>query len=81
MNDLLYDDVKEYLLHGIIPQNIPSSKSNFIATARKYQIDPKGHLTRQNKYVVRISEQEKLYQVFHAGHSGRTACWEKIRDR
>ena len=80
MDDGLYDDVRIFLVHGIIPQNIPSTKSNFIATARKYQINEKGCLMRKKKYVVRQSEQEKLFAELHA-HSGRTACWERIRER
>ena len=80
MDDSFYDQVKDFLMHGIIPENIASTKSNFIATARKYRINARGFLTRQNKCVVRASEQELIFTTFHK-HSGRQACWERIKQR
>ena len=80
MDDQSYDDVKKYLQTGEIPKNVPSTRGNFIATANKYALNSRGFLTRQNRQVVRISEQEDLYNAFHR-HSGRTACWERINAR
>ena len=80
MQDQLYQDVKHYLQTGEIPNNVPSTRANFIAAARKCVINARGFLTRQNKPIVRISEQDALFEAFH-DHSGRTACWERIKQR
>ena len=80
MEDKLYDDVKNFLQTGEIPQIVPSTRANFIATAGKYAINARGYLTRQNRCVVRISEQNRIWESYHS-HSGRTACWERIKAR
>ena len=80
MQDKLYQDVKNYLETGEMPQEVPLTKSNFIATAGKYSINERGFLTRKNKLTVRISEQAGIYEAFH-NHSGRAACWERINAR
>ena len=80
MDDSLYDQVKEFLINGTIPENVASTKSNFIATARKYKLNPRGYLTRQDKCVIRASEQELVFLDLHR-HSGRQACWERIKQK
>ena len=80
MNDQTYEDVKNFLQNGEVPQNVPSTRGNFLATAAKYEVNARGYLTRQNKPVVRMSEQEAIFKAFH-DHAGRTACWERIKAR
>ena len=80
MEDILYQDVKHYLQTGEIPNNVPSTRANFIAAAEKCTLNARGFLTRQNKPIVRMSEQEAIYEEFH-DHSGRTACGERIKAR
>jgi len=80
MEDKLYEDVKKYLQKEEVPLNVPSTRANFIATSRKYSINARGFLTRENKPVVRVSEQEAIFEAFH-DHAGRTACWERIKAR
>ena len=80
MENKLYQDIKNYLQTGDIPQNVPSTRANFIAAANKCVLNANGYLYRQNKPIVRISEQEAIFGAFH-DHSGRTACWERIKAR
>jgi glycerol-3-phosphate responsive antiterminator len=80
MDDELYDQIKEYLTNGTIPENVISTRSNFIAKAKKYKINKKQFLTRNGKLVVVASMELKLWQVNHK-HSGRIACWERIKKR
>ena len=76
----MYQDVQKYLKNGEIPETVSSTRANFIATAEKYAINARGYLTRQNKPVVLVSEQDAIFEAFH-DHAGRTACWERIKAR
>lgn len=80
MEDILYEQVRQYLLKNKIPKNLKTSKSNWLATARKYEINNKGFLIRNQKIVVRASLQEKVFEEMHR-HSGRISCWERIKKR
>ena len=80
MDDLLYEQVRQYLLKQKIPKNLKTSKSNWLATARKYEINNKGCLIRNRKIVVKVSLQEKIFEEMHR-HSGRISCWERIKKR
>ena len=80
MNDELYDQTMEYLRTGNIPEKVTSTRSNFIAKAKKYKINKKQFLTRYGKLVVRASMELKLWVENHK-HSGRIACWERIKKR
>ena len=75
-----YNDIKTFLIHGRYPKEYSSNKSNFVATARKYKINKKGNLLRDGKLVVKNSSKQKIFDALH-NHSGRTACWERIRAR
>lgn len=80
MENSTYNAIRFYLGTGRITSNLPSTKSNFIATAKKYKINKKGFLTRGGKIVVKKIHEEKIFAQFHK-HSGRNACWEKIKQR
>ena len=79
-DDILYEQVRQYLLKKKIPKNLKTSKSNWLATARKYEINNKGCLIRNKKIVVKASLQEKVFEEMHR-HSGRISCWERIKKR
>ena len=80
MDDKLYDQTMEYLRTGNIPENVASTRSNFIAKAKKYKINEKQFLTRNGKLVVMASMELKLWVENHK-HSGCIACWERIKKR
>ena len=80
MNDQKYEETKNYIATGKIPKHLPSTKSNFIATSKKYKLNKKGFLIRDNKVVIQAKNQEQIWVENHK-HSGRTACWERIKKR
>ena len=80
MDDQKYEETKNYIATGKIPKHLPSTKSNFIATSKKYKLNKKGFLIRDNKVVIQAKNQEVIWKAFH-NHSGRSACWERIKKR
>ena len=80
MDTKLYRDTKKFVKHGAIPKQLPSTRSNFIAQAKKYKVNRKGVLMRDKKPVVQMSQRDKIFEAMHQ-HSGRTPCWERIRER
>ncbi len=80
MDDQKYEQTKTYIATGKIPKNLPSTKSNFIATSKKYKLNKKGFLIRDNKVVIQAKNQGQIWKAFH-NHSGRSACWERIKKR
>ena len=80
MNNEDYNYVRIFLVTKKVPANIRQTKSNFIALSKKYKINQKGFLTREGKIVVKKFHEEKIFREFHK-HSGRNACWEKIKQR
>ena len=80
MEEEIYDATHAYLTSKIIPTNVPSTVSNFRATAKKYEINKNGYLTREGKIVVKANMQEEVFLQLHH-HSGRIACWERIKKR
>jgi len=75
-----YQNIKKYLTQGTYTKTYSSNKSNFVATARKYRLNKKGNLMRNGKLVVTMAMRQKIFDALH-NHSGRTACWERIRAR
>ena len=66
MDAVLYKGTFDYLKNGILPPKFSSNKANFIATAKKYQIDKNGYLiTRNSKKCVLDTERESLFHAFH----------------
>ena len=80
MDDELYDQTMDYLRTGNIPEKVTSTRSNFIAKAKKYKINKKQFLTRYGKLVVKASMEKQMFLENHK-HSGRIACWERIKKR
>jgi glycerol-3-phosphate responsive antiterminator len=80
MEDELYDQTMEYLRTKHIPEKVTSTRSNFIAKAKKYKINKKQFLTRYGKLVVKASMEQQMFLENHK-HSGRIACWERIKKR
>ena len=80
MNDLKYHEVQAYLMDNTLPECYDSTKSNFVAMARNYELNRQGNLMRKNKMVVKFSMREEIFNALH-NHSGRTACWERINAR
>ena len=80
MQDQIYQQVKRYLIDSTLPKSYDSTKSNFVAMAKKYELNKKGNLMRKKKLVVRHSDRDKIFDALHQ-HSGRTACWERINAR
>lgn len=60
-----YEDVNQFLLFGILPQQFTSTKANFIVRANKFVIDSVGNLTRQNKRVIVDAEKELIFEALH----------------
>jgi len=80
MDEKKYNDTKRYLQTGNLPEHVPSTRSNFIATSKKYKLNKKGFLTRDNKIVINANMQAHVFKQEH-NHSGRIACWERIKKR
>lgn len=75
-----FEQIKEFLTHGIIPEELTSTKGNFIATARKFSLNKKNTLMRDGRPIVTVKMQEQIFNALH-NHSGRTATWERIKAR
>ena len=80
MEDFLVDSLEQYLSTGELPEEFPSTKSNFIRQANQCALNSRGVLLREGRIVVRESEQWRIYEQFH-DHSGRDATWQKNNDR
>ena len=80
MNKTYAAEIIEFLKHGTLPQKYSSSKSNFLSTARKYDLNKKNELTRNSKIVVLENEKADIYNALHQ-HSGRTTTWNRINER
>ena len=81
MEDQLYVSYVNYLTHGVLPQRLPSTKSNFVSAASKFSLDPElGSLMRNGKGVLKTSELDELWRQLH-NHSGTTKMWKRVNDR
>ena len=65
-----YRDFANYLRNGTLPGSFPSTKSNFLKTAKKMKINRKGVLLRDSRIVVKHSERHKIFEEMHQ-HSGK----------
>ena len=80
MQDTLYQDYVNYLSSGILPHDLPSSKSNFKNNAKNYSLNSKKKLLWKGKIVLKASELETVWEQIHQ-HSGRQATYEKFKKR
>ena len=76
MEDALYDAVYRYLKNKTLPNSFFSTKGNFMKLVSKFQ-QKGGNLYRNDKLVVRKSEQASTFRAYH-NHSCRDKCWATI---
>ena len=77
-----YNELLNYLNNGIEPALFNSTRGNFLATARNYDVNKNGFLTRNGKIVVTGEEMKKnVFEEFHRCHAGRTSTWGRINAR
>ena len=79
MQNAEYAAIVAYLQRGTIPKQLPSTKSNFVKKANKYQLRGES-LYRNGLQVVRYAERKKIFDAFH-DHRGRDKCVHLIRQR
>ena len=79
MEDRLYNDILNFKLYSQEPKEYPSTRSNFVAQCSKFSVR-NGHLTRNQKWVVRSSERKKIYDSLHF-HSGRDKSAARISEK
>ena len=70
MQPSTYDALKKYLKDGEFPKNFPSTRSNFVREAKKYSLNRKGVLLKDQLVVVKKSERKSIFQQMHQ-HSGK----------
>ena len=80
MEEQKYLSIAAYVQHGVLPEIFPSTKANFIRMAGQFTVNSLGRLMFQQKIVVLQQETQNLFDTMHS-HSGRTACWKRIKAR
>ena len=80
MEDSLYQNVLAYVAHGELPDDYPSTKSNFLSLCAHYTVNEKGYLCREGKVVVKESDLPRLWSEYHS-HTGMNATWKRIRPK
>ena len=80
MDPLLYSKYHSYLTNGILPSDFPSTRSNFLATSRKFTLDLNGDLMRNNRKVLKFPELETTFSALHE-HSSRDKTYQKFHER
>ena len=78
MDAKLYSDIHNFVQHGTLPLDFPSTKSNFVTTCSHYTVNSKGFLCRDGKVVVHENELEKLWSQYH-DHTGMNNAWKRIK--
>ena len=56
MESTLYNSLVRFKKAGELPSHFPSNKSNFLALAKKFEINSKNVLMRNSKIVPKIDE-------------------------
>ena len=69
MESSTYTALTNFLKNGAFPAKFPSTKSNFVRESKKYRLNKKGVLLRDQLPVVKKSERKKLFKAMHQ-HSG-----------
>jgi len=70
MKSARYNEIVDYLLNDVLPDEFDSTPSNFRREAANYALDEKARLYRNNKPVVKWGERKEIYEAFHS-HQGR----------
>ena len=65
MNAAEYSQLVLFISKGHLPQTFPSTKSNFIKKARKFELGQDGKLYRNSLPVVKTSERARIFREFH----------------
>ena len=60
-----YQQIKKYVALGILPEEFPSTKGNFIKMARQFHVNGNGRLMFQNLIVLLKSERQSLFEELH----------------
>ena len=77
-----YSEVLNYLENGIEPKAFNSTRGNFLAKARKYDVNKNGFLTRNGKIVVTSGEMEEIYNKTHqCSHAPWRTTWKIINEK
>ena len=69
MDETLYSDLTEYCQTNILPQTFPSTQGNFVKLASNYHVNAQGQLMRHNKFCVKMSERDDIFQEMHCNTS------------
>ena len=91
MEPELYEKISTFKRFESLPTIVPSTKSNFIALATKFQLNEKMQLTRNSKLVLKTTDLERtieyakklfwgVWNEIH-GHAGINITWKKFNDR
>ena len=80
MDEKNYNSIVSYLKNGTLPLSFSSTKGNFIRQAQQFHVNPVGRLMFGNRIVLKLEERAPLFAQVH-NHSGRDACWKRIKDR
>ena len=72
LSDKLYDDYVSYLTNKTVPSDVPSTKTNFVRDALKYEVK-NGVLIREKKVVLKTSQLSSVWKQHHTDllHPGK----------
>lgn len=65
MENKKYIDICLFLTGGILPTSFTSTKANFLSEANNYQINARGNLMRNGRFVVKKIDRQKIFQEMH----------------
>ena len=80
MDHTLYEKVTNFLNNGTLPAEFPSTQSNFVAMCKKFSLNRKGRLVRDERIVLKDTEIEETFEQLHQ-HTGRNKTYKKFRER
>ena len=61
-----YKSIKAYLANGTLPNNLPSTESNFRREANKYKLEANGELSREGKQVALYKDRMKIFNALQS---------------
>ena len=79
MDEALYDAILLHKTHGLFPNTFASTKSNFVSLCNQYEVG-NGSLKRHGRWQATAGEIEDIFTMLHC-HSGRDACYKRIKVR
>ena len=79
MNDREYSDLVLFKTTGDYPVGLSGkAKWNYKTIAARYELNHRNELIRQGRLVLKESEKDAAFDVFHEGHSSRDKTWQKF---